>query len=235
MTSIEAIINRQFLRWEQEQKVQPRLEPLKELPLPIVTVSRQSGSRGSYFASRLAQKLGYQRIHREVIDAVATSSGYRTRLLEALDEKFRSELEVLVESVLTGQSVDNVDYANQLCKVVLSMSRLGGVVLVGRGGNFILGSKRGFHIRFVCPLEKRVHNLITYKSITEEEAREYIRESDAHRSRFVKSVFGVDIDNPLYYDVVINAEYIDVEELVSMAIEAIKGKMDKLIHLDNDQ
>ena len=126
MTSIEAIINRQFLRWEQEQKVQPRLEPLKELPLPIVTVSRQSGSRGSYFASRLAQKLGYQRIHREVIDAVATSSGYRTRLLEALDENFRSELEVLVEAVLTGQSVDNVDYANQLCKVVLSMSRLGG-------------------------------------------------------------------------------------------------------------
>lgn len=235
MTSIEAIINRQFKRWEHEQRAQPKAEPLKELPLPIVTVSRQSGSRGSYFASRLAQKLGYQRIHREVIDAISTSSGYRTRLIEALDERFRNELEVLVEAVLTGQSVDNMDYARQLCKVVLSMSRLGGVVVVGRGSNFILGSRRGFHIRFVCPLERRVHNLITYKSITEDEAREYIRESDQHRSHFVKEVFDANIDDPLHYDLVINAEYIDVEELVTMAIEAIKGKMDKLMHLDNDQ
>jgi len=235
VTSIEAIIDRQFKRWEHEQLARPKAEPLKELPLPIVTVSRQSGSRGSYFASRLAQKLGYQRIHREVIDAICTSSGYRSRLVEALDENFRTDLQVLVDAIITGQAVDNIDYARHLCHVVLSMSRLGGVVVVGRGSNFILGPQRGFHIRFVCPLERRVHNLITYKSISEKEAREYIQESDQHRSRFVKSVFGADINDPLHYDLVINAEFIDVEELVTMAIEAIKGKMDKLMHLDNDE
>lgn len=235
MTSIEAIINRQFLRWDQQQQTLPHAPIAAAKPLPIITVSRQSGSRGSYFASRLAQKLEYQRIHREVIDAICDSSGYRSRMVSALDEHFRSNLEVMVESVITGQSFDSSDYMRHLVRVVLSMSRLGGVVVVGRAANFILGPKRGFHIRFVCPIERRIDNLVAYKDMTVEEARKRIESTDSERARFVRNVFDADIDDPLRYDLVINAEYIDVEELVGTAIQAIRGKMDKLSHLDNDK
>jgi cytidylate kinase len=235
VTSIEAIINRQFLRWDQRQQTRPLAPVEAAKPLPIVTVSRQSGSRGSYFASRLAQKLEYQRIHREVIDAICESSGYRTRMVSALDNHFRSNLEVMVESVITGQSFDNSDYMRHLVRVLLSMSQLGGVVVVGRAANFILGPRRGFHIRVVCPIGRRIDNLVEYKQMTIDEARARIESTDAERARFVQSVFDADIDDPLRYDLVINAEYIDVEELVATAIEAIKGKMDKLTHLDNDR
>jgi len=71
MTSIEAIINRQLLKWELDRKSSEPEAPDRPRPLPIVSISRQTGSRGSYFGSRLAQRLGYQRLHRE---AIATSS-----------------------------------------------------------------------------------------------------------------------------------------------------------------
>ena len=234
MTSIEAIINRQFLRWDQQQKTRPQETVSEQKPPPIVTVSRQSGSRGSYFASRLAQKLGYQRIHREVIDAICASSGHRARIVAALDEHSRSDLEVMVESIISGQSFDHSDYMRHLVRVLLSMSRLGGVVVVGRGANFILGPKRGFHIRFVCPVERRIDNLIAYKQLSAEEADERIKTTDTERTHFVRRLFDADINDPLRYDLVINAAYIDVEELVETSIAAINGKMDKLSHLDND-
>lgn len=231
MTSIESIINRQFLLWEKMQE-QRKTEPeLKPSPPPIVTISRQSGSRGSYFASRLAQKLDYQRIHREIIDSICASSGYRKRIIDALDEKYVSQVDTLVEALVTGQSVDHSDFSQHLYQVVLSMSQLGGIVLVGRGGAFILGPQKGFHIRVVAPYERRIENLVAYKNITEREAVEYIAQSDAQRSEHIRKLFSADIDDPSKYDLVINTNYLDVEELVGCVMEAIKTKMDKLMHL----
>ena len=234
MTSIETLLDRQFRRWEQQQRYVAEQSVPVEKPPPIITVSRQTGSRGSYFASRLAQQLDYQRIHREVVDAVCHSSGYRRRIVETLDEHYRSRLEILVDGILTGQAVDNSDYTRHLCRVILSMSRLGGVVLVGRGGSFILGRRRGLHLRLIAPKDRRVRNLVTYKQLPPFKAEAEIERSDRLRREFVYKLFGADIDDPANYDLVINTDYIDVEELVESVIVAYRGKMDKLAHLDHD-
>jgi len=234
LTSIDAIINRQLLRWELERKKAEEEHPDRPSPLQIVTVSRQTGSRGSYFASRLAQKMDYVRLNREVIDEICTTSGHRKRIIESLDDKFRNSLELTVESILTGRSIDHSDYIRYLFKVVLSMSLLGGVILMGRGGNFILGPDRGFHIRVVCHREKRIENLIKYQKRSRDEAILEIDESDQQRRGFIRKLFNTDIDSPLNYDLVLNTALIDVEELVEVAMKAIKGKMDKLTYLDHD-
>ncbi len=202
--------------------------------MPIVTISRETGSRGSYFGSRLAQRLGYQRLHREVIDAICESSGYRKRIIEALDEKHRGELQSMVEGLFTGQVVDHSDYLRHLASVLLSMVSLGGVVVMGRGANFILGPKRGFHIRVVCPREKRIENLQKYKEYTTEEAERVITHSDRQREEYIRKVFNADINDPLNYDLVFNSALIDVEEMVTTAVAAIQGKMDKLTYLHHD-
>jgi cytidylate kinase len=234
MTSMESIINRQLLKWELERKSPSEPSRERVTPMPIVTISRETGSRGSYFGSRLAQHLGYQRLHREAIDAICRSSGYRRRVIESLDDAFRSRLELMIESILTGQAVDHSDYSRHLCQVVLSMSRLGGVILMGRGGNFILGPKRGVHIRVVCPKEKRVENLMKYKNLEAGDAVKEIETSDHSRKQFVRSLYGADIDDPHYYDLVINTALVDIEELVDTTVTAVKGKMNKLTFPDHD-
>jgi len=235
MTSIEAIINRQLLKWELEKTETGPVAKSRPHPAPIVTVSRQTGSRGSYFGSRLAVRLGYQRLHREAIDLICKSSGYRKRIIESLDDRFRSRLDLLAEAIITGQSVDLTDYARQLCEVVLSMSQLGGVVLMGRGGSFILGPERGFHLRVVCPKEKRVENLVKYKQLSPDEAVKTIDASDNDRRKFVARLFDHDIDDPHHYDLILNSSLMDVEEMVDTAVVAIKAKMSKLTWLDHDQ
>ena len=234
MTSIDAIINRQLMRWELERRRFEEDRTRRPRPAPIVTVSRQTGSRGSYFASRLAQKLNYQRLHREVIDAICRSSGYRKRIVESLDERLRGEVDLLAESLFTGQSVDHSDYIRHLGNVVLSLSQLGGVIVMGRGSSFILGPRRGFHIRVVCAREQRIENLMNYVGRTRDEAVKAIDASDEQRRNFVRKLFDHDIDSPLHYDLVLNSGLIDVEEMIETAAVAIQGKMNKLTHMDQD-
>ncbi len=110
VTSIDSIINRQLLRWELQHKKAAAGKTERSHPPPIVTISRQSGSRGSYLASRLAEKMDYLRLHRDVIDTICETAGYRKRVVESLDDKFRGQLELMVESAFTGQTFDHADY-----------------------------------------------------------------------------------------------------------------------------
>lgn len=234
MTTVEALIRNQLQRWERERNHQPTLEEPRACLPPIITVSRQTGSRGSYFASRLALRLDYQRIHREVVDAICTSDGYGKRILDSLTEQQRSDMETRVELAMSQGVIDQSEFTHQIYRIVLAMSLLGGVVLVGRGGNFILGPRHGLHLRFIAPRERRIRNLMAYKNMTMIEAEDMIDDSDRRRQEFVQKIFGADINDPSHYDMVINADCIDVEELVDSMVVAYRGKCDKLANLDND-
>ncbi|MEW6050815.1 MAG: cytidylate kinase-like family protein [Candidatus Zixiibacteriota bacterium] len=228
MTSIDAIINRQILKWELEKRKAEEQKQAEKAPAPIITISRQTGSRGSYFGSRLAQKLNYQRLHRELIDVICQSSGYYKRIVESLDDHARSALDALADGIITGQQVDHSDYVRYLCKVVISMSHLGGVIVMGRGANFILGPERGFHIRVVCPKKCRVENLLKFKEMNERDALKEIESSDASRRDFIHRVFKADIDDPTHYDLVLNTSLVDVEDLVDVTVLALNAKMNKM-------
>ncbi|MCP4569776.1 MAG: cytidylate kinase-like family protein [FCB group bacterium] len=226
MPSIDSIIERQIKQWEAQHSVAREKPQPVPPPPPIITVSRESGSRGSYFAQCLAEKLEYQLIHREVIDAICESSGYRKRIIESLDEQDRSRLEIMVQSLVTGQAVDHSDYVQHLYSVILSMADLGGVVLVGRGGPFIIGRDKGFHLRFVCAREKRIENLIKFTSVSAETAENEIDRSDDDRRAMVKKAFSADIDDPHHYDLVVNTEYLEVEDFITPTIKAIMSKIE---------
>ena len=140
----------------------------------------------------------------------------------------------MVDSLVSGEAVDHSDYVRHLYQVILSMARLGGIVLIGRGGNFILGPRRGFHIRVVCPRDRRIANLVAYKNVSAAEAPGEVDHSDAERREFIHKLFRADIDDSRHYDVVVNTDYVDVEELVPGLAESIKGKLGKLARLERE-
>ncbi|MBK7142764.1 MAG: cytidylate kinase-like family protein [bacterium] len=226
MTSIDAIINRQLLKWELERRrTSEETHPPHAEPHRIITISRQTGSRGSFLATLLAERLGFQRLHREVIDAISKESGYYKRLLEALDEHTRGRLQMAVDAAFSGQMVDHTDYNEYLHKVVLSLAELGGVILMGRGGNLILGPHKGLHVRVVCPDSTRVENLCRYKEISAREAHLLMERTDRDRSAFIHRLFNQEIDDPMQYDLVINTGMLSLESAVSIVETAFHAKM----------
>jgi len=228
MTSIESILDRQFRRWENELKERRESPATTTPPAHIITISREKGSRGSFLGQLVASKLRFQLLHREAIDAMCASSGYCRRLIESLDDHVRSNLSVAVESMIAGQSVDYPDYMKHLLRVILSMSELGGVVVIGRGGNFILGPNKGFHLRVVAPIDNRIENLCAYRHMSRIEADKQVHRYDDERRHFAKHVFGRNIDDPHCYDLVVNTALTDIESLANLVVQAYHTKVSVL-------
>jgi cytidylate kinase len=231
MPSIDSILDRQVGKWEAEKaahvleaRVQGRPAPVQ----PILTVSRQRGSGGTLLAQRLAERFGYTLLHRDVIDRICESSGYQRRLVESLDEHARSRVQLWVESMLRGAYMDANDYVKALLEVIYSISHLGGVVVVGRGANFILGPDRGFHLRVVAPREVRVRALAAREGVGEREALHEVERSDRERAEWVRKVFGRSIDDPLGYDLVVNHPCLSMESATSLVAAAAQEKFERL-------
>ena len=55
--------------------------------MPVITVSRQRGSMGSYIALEVAQRLGLRYLDREILDSVAREAGVPPAEVEALEER----------------------------------------------------------------------------------------------------------------------------------------------------
>lgn len=55
--------------------------------MPVITVSRQRGSMGSYIALDVARELDLRYLDREIIQSVAQETGVETDVVEAIEEK----------------------------------------------------------------------------------------------------------------------------------------------------
>ncbi|MFH2055932.1 MAG: cytidylate kinase family protein, partial [bacterium] len=120
------------------------------------------------------------------------------------------------------------DYIRHLADVINSVSMLGGVVVVGRGANFIVGRDRGFNIRVIAPAECRRANLSEYQGLGAADAAREVEVSDRERSEFIRRYFGKDIDDANHYDMVINTAQISMETVINAVSVAALDKFERI-------
>ena len=200
MTSIEALVDRQLNRLALKQREAPTAVSVAEAaaaPLRVITVSRQMGSGGHTLAMRIASALGFEFIDRQIIDFITHNTGAQAKLIDSLDERTRSGVDLWVEGILSGRYVDRSEYTHWLIKSITAMGEHGDVVILGRAGNVILADRGGLHVRVVAPKEYRIDNLVKHEGGTTGEAEDRIDEADEQRRKLYRDDFGADIDDPL--------------------------------------
>jgi len=211
MTDIHQIVSRQVKRWEMEKSVYEAA--LKEKPdsaerpanaKPVVTVSRQRGCRGHELAKLLAHELKYGLFDRKIVEFITKHMGVRSELVESLDERNHSELELWINGLLNQRVFDRDDYIRSLGEAIKTVALQGGVVILGRGGNFLLSETPAFHVRLIAPESVRVRNLCQLEGMTESQALDEIKKVDKERSDFIQRYFHRSIDEADAYDISIN-------------------------------
>lgn len=224
MKPIELIVDQQIKRWELEKRHPRELtaEPLR--PGPIITVSRQRGSQGSIVAQMLSELTGFTLINRDIIDQISREIGTQKRLVESLDESVRSGFELWVDGIFRGRIVDSSDYLQSLVKIIGAISHHGKAIIVGRGANFILGNKTGFHVRVIANYQFRIESLMQRRGLSRDRAEEELVKTDQNRKKFIKKHFGSDIDDPSAYDLIINSTYLRPEQITSIILNSYPQK-----------
>ncbi|MEW5700888.1 MAG: cytidylate kinase-like family protein [Candidatus Zixiibacteriota bacterium] len=207
MTSIEALVDRQLRRralLEQARGVPPHTATPSG-PLRVITVSRETGSGGRTLAARLARRLNFEFVDRQILDLLIENTGARERLIASLDERTRSGIDLWVEGILTGRYVDRSEYRHLLAQTITTLAEHGDAVILGRAANVILRGRGGLHVRVVAPRAQRIDNLVGPGHLVPAEAEKRVTRMDDERRRFYAQGFGADIDNARDYHLVINS------------------------------
>ena len=217
MKSIPRIIEEQVQRWQIMQK-EGKTE--KE-GVSIVSISREPGSGGRIVAGKLADKLGIDIFHQEVINEIAKSADVSEKLLESLDERGLSILEDWISSLVYDRHLWPDEYLQHLMKVIGTIGKHGRAVVVGRGANFVLPPEKRFSVRIVAPQAWRVQNVSKEFDISLEEAKRRVMRTESDRRAFIQKYFNADITDPTNYDLVINTATLNVDDAVNVISSAL--------------
>lgn len=217
MKSISKIIEEQVHRWQ----ITHKKEALEKEGISIVTVSREPGSGGRIIAGRLAEKLGIDIFHKEVIHQIAISADVSETVLETLDERGLNTLEHWIASLVHERHLWPDRYLQHLMKVIGTIGNHGRAVIVGRGANFVLPPEKRFAVRIVAPQTWRIENVAREFNISPEEAKRRVFRTESDRRAFIRKYFNADIADPTNYDLVINTNTLKLEDAVNVISAAL--------------
>jgi cytidylate kinase len=187
----------------------------------VVTISRQSGCGAEAVGEKLA---GYLEAHgpdaacpwklfdKNLIGNVLAEHKLPRRLERFMVEDRASEVADMMDQLL-GTHPPAELLVRYTAETVFRLAARGNVILIGRGANLITRKlPQALHVRLVASLEKRVERVRLIRDVPKATARELIRREDRARSRYLKKYFGVEVDDPLNYHLVLNTDLISFEK-----------------------
>lgn len=214
--TIQQLVEEQAHRWQLS-----RSENREEKPRPVITISREHGSRGGEVARRLAQELGFDFFDREILQRIAEDAHLSERVVSALDDRNRQILSDWMTAFASDRHLSPAGYLYHLTRVVGAIAHHGGAVILGRGAHLILGEGRALRVLVVAPLPARVALVIQRDGIPEREARRRITEADSDRKAFLMKNFHTEFGDPRRFDLTLNTATLGVEGAVAAVRAAL--------------
>ena len=209
---------------------QTAITPKQKAVRRAVTISRMAGCGAVYVAEKVAQ---YLQKHAPTPDVQWTvfDRQLMNKVLE--DHKLPKFLEFFLPEDRASFIQDTLadifhthPTADQMVKLisetVVQLADMGNVVIVGRGANIVTAKMPNvLHVRLVADLEDRIERVCREYNKTPEEARRYCEEADPARTRYLKAYFKTDINDPLYYHIIINTSRMDYEQTAKLIGDAL--------------
>jgi len=181
----------------------------------VITITREYGAGGGEVAGKLAARLGWEVLDRELLHEAAEVQHVPDAELERLDEK---AVEMADRFRLHPP---HQQYIHGLTEAVRRAADRGHVILVGRGARHLLGDRpEALHLRLVAPKAWRAQRMAALEGWSQEQALARATEVDRTRNRFTRYFFGDQATQPAQYDFVVNTARVPLDE-VTDAVAAI--------------
>lgn len=200
---------------------------------PTLTISRQVGSGGHTIAEKVAKLLDaweeaphcpWAVFDRNLVERVLTDHNLPTRIAQFMRQEVSSGFNAGVREIL-GVQPSQWTLVHYTTDTVLRLARMGGVILIGRGGSVVTRSLRNcFHVRLVGALENRVRHARGFYSMNDQDAYQFVESEDRARRLYLKRYFAEDIDNPLLYHLVINTDLTGFDGAAAIIAHAMEKR-----------
>ena len=185
--------------------------------MPVLTLSRELGSRGDDIAVAVAERLGLLLVGRELLNRAARQAGAPEVALAEIDELGLLGVKPTAKALRL--------YRETVEAIIHELAAAGNLLLVGRGGQVVLAGRPGvLHVRVSAPREQRAALVQARCGVPAEVAAARVDASDRARAGYLRRHHGVRWDDPALYDLVLNTAQLSVETAVEIiCLAAQKG------------
>ena len=177
--------------------------------MSIVTISRGSYSRGKEVAERLAKKLGYECLSRDVLlEASGEFNIPEMKLIRALHDS---------TSVLERFTQGKERYISFIYSSLLQHVRKDNVVYHGLAGHFFLADiPHVLKVRVIADMQDRVKEEMRRENISSDKALYILKKDDEERRKWSLQMYGSDTWDSRLYDIVLHIGKLTVDDAVDI-------------------
>lgn len=183
--------------------------------MSIVTISRGSYSHGKEVAEKLAAKLQYECVSREILlEACAEFNIPEIKLIRALHNP---------TTVLERFQHGKERYLSYHKYALLKHIANDNVVYHGLAGQYILRDvPHVLKVRIISDMENRVKEEMRRESISESEALYLLKKDDEERRKWGIQVYGTDTWDSRLYDIVLHINTLTIDDAVEILYDLVK-------------
>ncbi|MDN5278583.1 MAG: hypothetical protein PWR01_2548 [Clostridiales bacterium] len=220
--------------------------------MPIITISREIGSSGTYIALKLAEALKCSCYDQQVIHEIAQKLGKDHDQIADFDQESYNRVGVFFQEALNSiaqgglvfhpfgigpldwdsaeifssfprETFQEKDYFDVLNQVIKDIASGDDAVILGRGGCQILKDQHNaYHFKIVSSFKDRVKHLVAEQKIEEDKAEALINSKDKAASSFIYDFFDADWNDPHHYHMVLNTSRINPDACVKLILNYLK-------------
>ena len=230
--------------------------------MAIITISKEFGCAGDYVAERIAKKLNYKIINKEIIEYVSILTSTDLSVVEGYDEEKHSNLKATLskyidlsvfkdifnmkdeelkycrlkleddeglfqENIKQDMTFDSERYQHTVEMVFRKLAQKGNVVIVGRGGQFILQNEPyAIHVRLYADMDSKILWVANREKVDKKTAETMIQEIEKKRFNYIMHYYNEDVTDLKHYHIAINMAKSNIEEVSNMIVAIVKERYD---------
>jgi cytidylate kinase len=223
---IDQVVSRQIGRWVQEHNIRARAGGRPAVtPGPYVTISREIGSGATALGQALAEDLRWKFYDRALLEEMSQQTKVSSDALEELEHGPHNVLHDAIVMALDRTYPGHHGYLKAMIATVTRVGVQGKAIILGRGAHYLLPPEYGLRLRLIAPLDRRLERVAADRGLGLDDAAIWVRRADENQRSLVRNTLHKDLDDPGWYDLILNMAYLDVEKARTIVRTALREKL----------
>ena len=202
--------------------------------MSVITISRQFGAGGKTLGEMIAKELNYRFLDDLIIQELAEKAKVSVNFVKSMEKTAGSKLSKLISAMFSRNYIERIigadkgyidekKYVELLHEVIMIFAKQDNVVLVGRGGQYILQDFiEAYHILLVADLQDRIKFMQRFYDMSEAKAKKAVKQGETRRSNLYKKFGREDYNQPHLYHLGLNMSRLTLEQALKEVIVLVQ-------------
>ena len=192
--------------------------------MAVITISRQFGAGGKTLGEMIAKELNYRFLDETIIQEISKKAKVSKDWVKSVERTAGSTLSRFLSGFLSRSYIERIlgddkgyideeIYVNLLHDVITALAEQDNVVLIGRGGQYILSNFTGaYHVLLVAEETDRIKFIEETYNLSQNRAAQIVAERENRRVALYKKFGKEDYNQPHLYHLTLNMSRLSLEE-----------------------